>query len=509
MARKSTATPYYNSLIKILQSISLADIKKFKDFINSPYHNKSKKLILFFEQLLKIYPGFNIDKLNKSFFSRKLRQYSISNDSTYRHMSSDVVRLFEKFLVVQKVESDNCLWYDLLFEKIYETDLHDVLGNRVRKFEKFERTKITIDGLSLISLFNIEGSKLNFFSSNISDRKKINELKLEIRKKRHNYLLLFYLAEMVEELDEMENINSQSGLSVEKTLPVLSNKMGMIEKMFDMHSQLYGQGELNPVSQVYYSLYKLKVNPSNNRYYNEFKGILLKYEEKFSLSERTYLFNKLIEINLVRLNRNYSDLKLRKEIMKIYSLILEKEYYEKIFGKYIPIEIYRNILVISLSLKMFDWSYSFINNFNNKIIPRERKNIQQYSLSLLAFEKEEYEKALNSINKINPQRTSLKLDIKNILLKLYFVLDYNESAISLLDSYKTFLQYNRSISADRKLGHQNFLKVVKQLIKYKSDPSKINLDIISDYISRTQYLVHRKWLMKNIDTFKNNSEIVV
>lgn len=509
MARKSANTPYYNSLIRILQKISLTDIKRFKDFINSPYHNKSRKITLFFEQLLKLYPNFNINKLNKSFFTRKLKKYSISNESTYRHLIGDISHLFEKFLVLQKVENDKCLWNDLLIEKIYESDLHDILGNRIKKFEKFTRKNIKIDSLSLVSLYNIEGSKLNFFSSNISDTKKINNLKLEIRKKRHSYLLLFYLAEMVKELGEMENINLQSGLSVENTVPVLSNKMSLIEKMFEMHMELYGKGELSPTVQVFYSLYKLTINPSNRLNYIEFKTLLLKNEEKFSVSERTYLFNKLIENNLIRLTKNYSGIRLRKEIMKIYSLILEKEYYDKIFGKYMPIEIYRNILVISLSLKMFDWSYNFINNYNNKINPRERKNILQYSLSMLAFENEEFDKALNYINKINPQRTSLKLDIKNILLKLYFIMGYNESAISLIDSYKTFLQTNRSISTDRKLRHHNFIKVVKQLIKYKNDPAKINLEIISDHISKTQYIIHRKWLIKNIDILRKDREIEV
>jgi hypothetical protein len=128
---------------------------------------------------------------------------------------------------------------------------------------------------------------------------------------------------------------------------------------------------------------------------------------------------------------------------------------------------------------------------------------------MLAFEKEEYEKALNYINKINPQRTSLKLDIKNILLKLYFIMDYNESAISLLDSYKTFLQNNRSISADRKIRHQNFLKVVKQLIKYKSEPAKIDLESIGEHISKSPYLIHRKWLVDNIDNLRKNRKVAV
>jgi len=270
--------------------------------------------------------------------------------------------------------------------------------------------------------------------------------------------------------------------------------------MFEMHIQLYGKGELNPAAQVYYSLYKLTVNPSNSLFYSEFKSLLIKYEEQFSVSELTYLFNKLIEINLIRLTRNFSGMRLRREIMKIYSLILEKEYYDKIFGKYMPIEIYRNILVISLSLKLYDWSLDFIYNYNNKIIPSERKNILQYSLSMLAFEKEEYEKALNFINKINPQRTSLKLDIKNILLRLYFIMNYNESAISLIDSYKTFLQTNKSISIDRKQRHQNFLKVIKQLIKLKSEPLKTEPEIIRNNILKTKYLIHRKWLLKNIET---------
>jgi len=509
VARKSVKSQYYNILIQILKKFSATEIIQFTKFINSPYYNRSRKLILFFNNLIKFHPDYDSEKIRKEFFVKKLKHYHLENNATYRHLISDVIRLVEKFLVAQRIKKDDCLWNDLLFEEIYESDLQNILGNRLKKFEKKSRDLIKIESRSLLHLYNIEGYKLNYSLGNISDNVRVTDYKLSIRKKRYGYLLLFYLIEMVKELDEIQNMNLQSGISVEKTIPYEFKNTNLFVKLFDTYLALYNDEELKQIVNVYYALYNLILNPNSSKLYKEFKTLLIRNSERLSSDERSYLFNKLTESNLLKLRKKTSSTKLHKELMGIYTLILKKEYYNKLSGKFIPIEVYRNILVISTRLKMFKWVEKFIHDYNNKIVPVERKNIFNYSMGLLSFEMEDYDKAFMHISKVNLGRISFKLDIKDILLKLYYLLDHHESEISLIQAYRLYLKNNKSISSERKIMHENFINIMSQLLKFKIEPEKVNIEILYNNILKSTHLIHKSWLLHHIEILNRNFKRVI
>jgi len=59
-------------VVDTLREFSFREIKGFERFISSPYHNKSKKLIILFEEIKKYYPSFTNKKLTKEYLSKKI-----------------------------------------------------------------------------------------------------------------------------------------------------------------------------------------------------------------------------------------------------------------------------------------------------------------------------------------------------------------------------------------------------------------------------------------------------
>lgn len=131
-------------------------------------------------------------------------------------------------------------------------------------------------------------------------------------------------------------------------------------------------------------------------------------------------------------------------------------------------------------------------------MPKEIANIENYSNSLLNFEKGLYQKALNYLNKVKFDQFVFKLDMKNLQLKINFELEYYESALSVVDTYKHFLKNNQLISESRKIMHNAFLSYTQMIIQSKTGSKKINLSYLSDKIKNSKNVFDKVWLLEKI-----------
>lgn len=135
-------------------------------------------------------------------------------------------------------------------------------------------------------------------------------------------------------------------------------------------------------------------------------------------------------------------------------------------------------------------------------MPKEIANIENYSNSLLNFEKGLYQKALNYLNKVKFDQFVFKLDMKNLQLKINFELEYYESALSVVDTYKHFLKNNQLISESRKIMHNAFLSYTQMIIQSKTGSKKINLSYLSDKIKNSKNVFDKVWLLEKIRELK-------
>ena len=61
-----------SKVIEILRTLSADELKLFREFIRSPYHNKNKNVISLFEIIRKFSPSFNDPNLTKEKVFKKI-----------------------------------------------------------------------------------------------------------------------------------------------------------------------------------------------------------------------------------------------------------------------------------------------------------------------------------------------------------------------------------------------------------------------------------------------------
>lgn len=95
------------NLILLLKNFSRIELKSLRCFLNSPYHNKNKKVIKLFLEIEEFYPEFNNDKLTNEYLSSKINPLKDYNDSTISDLISDLLKLTQEFLAVEEFNKDH------------------------------------------------------------------------------------------------------------------------------------------------------------------------------------------------------------------------------------------------------------------------------------------------------------------------------------------------------------------------------------------------------------------
>jgi hypothetical protein len=61
-----------SKIIDILRTFSSKDVKRFRDFLESPFFNESENLVKLYNSLLEFYPDFEDENLTEEFLNRNV-----------------------------------------------------------------------------------------------------------------------------------------------------------------------------------------------------------------------------------------------------------------------------------------------------------------------------------------------------------------------------------------------------------------------------------------------------
>ena len=93
-------------LVELLKTFSDAEIKKFGDFVRSPYFNKSDRVIKLYDQLKKYHPNYSSPLISKEKIYGRLFPGKKYHDSTLRVVIHLLGEIAEKFITQKRFESN-------------------------------------------------------------------------------------------------------------------------------------------------------------------------------------------------------------------------------------------------------------------------------------------------------------------------------------------------------------------------------------------------------------------
>lgn len=488
---------YKSKIVNVLKTFSEDEIKRFSDFLASPYYNTNHTLAKFYNALKKYYPAFEGNGAAKETLYKKLFAGENYNDQVMRNLSSSLLRLAKEFIACEKFNNEKysksiillnelrIRHLDGLFRTDYKT-LHDALSKERVDHELFLKMQKQEE---LYISFLLQRDKQSQVYDSIS--------------RSSEYLLFYSLIALCDKYINLKINQDALNADVEKELVIeYFNNLDLDSLIRFIESKNYGNGD---IIKLYYYKMAAVLNPENTEYYFRFKDLLIRIYRKVTDMETSQFFLTLEYIATYRLNRG--DRSFYKELFFIHDFEVKNKIYFPFIRLGVRALNFRNKVYVALRVGEIEWAESYVKEFK-KYLRNDSKEMEDYALGLIYFEKGNYEKSIESLSKVKTEYSMLKVDIKYALLKAFYELGYDESVISQLNSFRHLLTTHKQITPITKEKGLNFINLMNALIKVKYDNDIEKINDMFEKLSLLNLTSDKTWMEEKLNDISGKKTAV-
>lgn len=425
----------------MLKTFSSAEIKKFRDFVKSPFFNKNKNVIKLNETLFKFYPEFDNELLNDKLLYTKLYGREKFDYFKIKNITSDLYNLGTEFLKYQPNV------YTSFF-----TDYNMLVELRTRKLWNYHRKTV----LSLEKIFSeieikdsiyLHNNYLLTMESHLSNvLEKPNSITMI--QYEFNSFYEFTILNMLKFYNLMMHIRKENNISLD--MKMLEDVINYIEN---------NDVSKNPTIVTYKYLVLLAAKRKEEHYFflkehfiNNFKA--LSYED-------AYYANMYI-VGYCTDRFNYDGDK--RFITECYDLLKNVYRMNRVTLGELLYPNFINYVKVFTRAGDIDLARNFISDYKDKLPAKLVDNCLNFSEAIILHQEGKFKEALSLLSKVNFPWVLLKIQVKIIQVQLNYQLGYLEETRDIIDNFRKMLTKEESVSSDYKNSVLGFLKFTVRLI---------------------------------------------
>jgi len=248
----------------------------------------------------------------------------------------------------------------------------------------------------------------------------------------------------------------------------------------------------NLVVQCYYNSYMALADSENEVHFKTLKKLLL--SQKIPLPSEALKYVCLLAINYCIKRLNMGAENYVQEVFDIYSYGLEHTIWME--QGHLSHSTFKNIATAALRLKAYDWTEQFIQTYGSKLRKSHRKDYTNYVKAKLRFEQGQFSQAQKIIVATDLIDLFISLDIKLLLLKIYWNLHEFDLLEAHLDSFSVYLNRKKVLAYHRQI-YGNTISITRKMMY-------ANLEVLSEreklhqLILQTNPLTDRPWLLAQL-----------
>lgn len=498
-----------HQIINILKTFSDEDFNYFRDYLRSPFFNRSKQLLNMYEAIVNFRPQFNSKNLTKKKIHNKIFPTLEYKETTVSSLLVNLSYLAEDYLMYSNIKSNYLKSQDFLFNELLKRKLFKLFEKNASEFERILNDNRGVDVDNILSKFYFETDKYNYNLINKSIAgKQMQDENIELITNRGKHIIYYFIIQMIKQNLGLYTSKFNYDVDIENNFLIEFSKNINFKEILEYLCDNSGDSEYSEVACTYKHLYLMFSDFENEKHYYNFKEAFLKNSGLFSFDEKQFLSTRLIQYCLSKNRVKGLDSIYNKELFEIYDLIVKNEYYKISYSDYLPVDLFRNIVILGLRLKKYKWIDDFINNNRKKLPAEQRKNMYYYCHTKIYFERGMYSKALDNFSKIQLSSSTFKVDIKNMMLRTYYELNLIENAHSLIDSYKHFLKTDKTISVERKSAYRSFINITQKLLEARPIGKKPLLTYIEGRLKDKDNIFGRQWLIEKVSELREGFKSV-
>ncbi len=480
-------------LYNLLRTFSAGEMNRFGNFVQARCLKRNKRLPVVWAEIKKQYPLFADKKFNKEKLYAKLYRKRSYNDSTMRSFYYQLYLLAEKFLVEERLNRNYFSYINFLLEELNDRSQYNLVRKTLINHNKKLHVREYTSAL-YFEKYRLESNRFNFLKlSDAIHNKKTAVRNLKVLNKSDEYLVVFFVAEIVSDFVNAEIQIRKYNLDEDSANFALEILTGLnIESVLSSFPQ---DSEYYFVLRIYHQLFKTFKDFDKLSHYLELKKFVISYKHLFNKDELNKLYSTLMAYCIFKKNHDSENPFYKAELLDLYKTYLTEEYYIDYNTRYLSATTYRATLLLALELKDFSWAETLVKKYTIRLQPRDIENMSYFAKAMYFYNINEPEQALENAIKIKLENFIYKYDIKNLLLKIYTDTKKHESLYCLIHTYREFLKNDTLLTEKGKQFYRKFIDYLEKLIYFSDGKTEIDIDFLLHKIKNEKDFYNKEWLV--------------
>lgn len=469
-----------SKIYRLLESQSAVKNNRFLKYLNSPYHNANKSIIILAELIIKAIK--NDEMLSKEDSIKAIYGEIDIPDKKFRKLSSDLITKYQNFITQEEFESNKLLQNRLLLESIQENKIA-ILVDKAKS--------------NALTIFEREPEKSGlFFNHMYALNKSIYNLQSEYEKKMikkgaNRNINLDALNSTLDQFYIIEKLRLACDLIAWQRIYKINERPFEVEIMLRM----LDRGELlqNPVISAYVHIYNMLINRNADEHYEQLKTEIPKNLDHFPAEEIREIYDSLLTYNIGRLSikPEYH----LGEALGIYDFAIENDIITD-DGNISPTT-FRNYVVIGLRNNEFDRVEQFIKTKSRLLEEKHRENAVNFSLARLYWYQKKWTKVIQQLAIVEFNDTFYNINAKIMLCSSYYELQEYDTLEYSLDAFYTALNRNKELSETKTIPYKRFIMYTKKLLKLRDNENQ-EVQLLINTITQDTKVNGKTWLLEKL-----------
>ena len=475
---------YYNEkktpkLFKLLSTLEYKELKKLRDFLSSPYFNKTSLFVRLFDRLKLYHPNYeHVDTLQ--IFEEICPKEAISLQNINERFSQ-LSRLVETFLRQETLQNQTNTTLQLSLDTFHDRNLPDEFVKLVKK---------NIEILKSAHPLNDTQSQL-LWSIHHRIHRYVVAGRLLYRKDAPDpikYLDEYYLLQKLRH--SANTITETHDSSEHYNILLLEEILQSIPIRYPHH----------PILSFYHKLCSHMMDDASFSY-EQVQKAFFQCSDRMEEDEQHFVL--LVLINLVNKQLRKGRGEYSATILKLYQRGVKKGLFLKP-GR-LTVNSFLNICSIAAANSAFDWIHDFIETHEPLLVDKNAKNAGYLARAMLAFNKAQFVEAQGFLDEIHTNEIVFKIRSRNLyvrcLLEFFF---QSPSTYSTLRSYcnaqEKFINRTSKLNQNRKSAYLNLNKTIKRIAELWLDGwnDPVKKKALEEYIDGLNPIMSKNWLKKTL-----------
>lgn len=446
-----------------IRLLSKKEIQRFKDFLESPYHNKDATMLPLFEEVLR---GLGKEKA------------AGKDSSDVRKSKSRLLQLLMEFLGLQGFQAAGIL------PEILQLREMNARGEEKYFPKVYARAKKAVSAA-------VQDSELHYGQ--------LYALEVELNKhlsQQTKRSIDFNLENVEQNLEQEILLRRLKYACLKANLNRLQGKEGDDAKIASLLDEVEGNiEEADLLIRLFHYHLMTLVRPDEERF---FTCLLKQLEQSFGSichADAVDLYSGSINYCIRRINAGQEHVQL--DLMKLYKQAMSQRVFIE-NGRLSPFHL-KNMVSLSARLGEYKWALGLVDDFASKIPGAEGKHSESYNRGIIAYYQGDFSSARNLLNAVlaNFQDLFYGLDARIFLLRIYYECQEMDLAESACHAFRIFLYRQKGMGEPRKKNYATFIRLYRRICT--TDPVEVRKwEKLRDEIEDMQKLPVKNWLLEQI-----------